>query len=370
MWRIQEWQDKISWNVFLLSLSTQAGLFQQSWEWLQFQGTLGRKAKYIAIQNQDAVPESKQLRAVLGLTHLPLPLGKRYWYSPRGPIMHDLSNADEFFSVFKEISSYINKNIARSSDVFWRHEPLANTAPLHRGISGYGKVQPLEATSLKTRGGQYIIGNSVPTEPVQPEKTLIVDLSESDEKLFAAMHEKTRYNIRLAIKKEVRVAIEPATGKPLEQFITMLSDTAARNGFRMHDADYYRHMGQSFNSKNNDRTVFSLQLAMAYAGDKPIAGALLGFFGDTVTYLHGASDHDARSLMGPFVLHWEAMRYARKEGYGHYDFWGIDAQKWPGVTRFKMGFGGQVVEYPGTFDLPLNSFWYKLYRAARSLRRM
>ncbi len=370
MLRITEWKDAQAWNNFLLSLATQTGLFQQSWEWLQFQHTLGRTATYLAILSPHETLESGPLHAIIGLTHLPLPLGKYYWYSPRGPIMKDEMNAAEFLDLFKEIRLHLETTSTRSSDIFWRHEPLANTAPLHRGVSGYGAIQPLEATSLKTSGGKYLIGKSIPVDPVQPKKTLVVDLTDSDEKLFAAMHDKTRYNIRLATKKEVRVVIEPATGKPMEQFIGMLSDTARRNGFRMHDAEYYRKMGTCLHSEHLTHAKFSVQLAMAYDDDKPVAGALLGFFGDTVTYLHGASDHDARQLMAPFMLHWEVMRFARKEGYRYYDFWGIDAQKWPGVTRFKMGFGGHVVEYPGAFDLPLKNMWYKLYRVARSLRRM
>lgn len=370
MLRITEWKDPQSWNSFLLSLSTQAGLFQQSWEWLQFQNSLGRTAKYLGIPSPHETLESGPLQAIIGLTHLPLPFGKYYWYSPRGPIMKDAVNAEEFCGMFQDIQSHLKTTVARSGDVFWRHEPLANTAPIHRGISGYGAMQPLEATSLKTSGGKYIIGTSVPTEPIQPKKTLIVDLTDTDEKIFAAMHEKTRYNIRLATKKEVRVSIGPATGAPMEQFIEMLSDTARRNGFRMHDADYYRKMGASLHQAKSTHAMFSVQLAMAYHSNTPVAGALLGFFGDTVTYLHGASDHESRQLMAPFILHWEALRFAQKEGYRHYDFWGIDAQTWPGVTRFKMGFGGHIVEYPGTFDLPLKSMWYKLYRAARSLRRM
>lgn len=49
-----------------------------------------------------------------------------------------------------------------------------------------------------------------------------------------------------------------------------------------------------------------------------------------------------------------------------YDLWGIDTQKWPGVTRFKLGWGGRVVEYPGAFDLVVSKLWYYAYNAFRA----
>ena len=46
---------------------------------------------------------------------------------------------------------------------------------------------------------------------------------------------------------------------------------------------------------------------------------------------------------------------------------GIDAKKWPGVTRFKLGWGGDIKEYPGSFDLPVSKIWYLGYNLARKI---
>ena len=66
-------------------------------------------------------------------------------------------------------------------------------------------------------------------------------------------------------------------------------------------------------------------------------------------------------------MHWEIIKKLKVEGCKLYDFWGIDANKWPGVTRFKLGFEGQVVEYPGSFDLPISKIWYLIYKIARKI---
>ena len=53
-----------------------------------------------------------------------------------------------------------------------------------------------------------------------------------------------------------------------------------------------------------------------------------------------------------------------------YDFYGIDKQRWPGVTRFKLGFGGRTRNYPGTYDLSNKYLSYQVYKLFRQLRRL
>ena len=62
----------------------------------------------------------------------------------------------------------------------------------------------------------------------------------------------------------------------------------------------------------------------------------------TVYYLHGALDRKYRSLMAPHLIHWQLIKQYKQAGYHWYDLWGINANAWPGVTRFKLGFGGQT----------------------------
>lgn len=70
--------------------------------------------------------------------------------------------------------------------------------------------------------------------------------------------------------------------------------------------------------------------------------------------------------MAPFLLQWECIKNAKKDGFRYYDFWGIDEKRWPGVTRFKRNFvnenNGFEVTYPGTYDLICNELLYTLYR--------
>ena len=71
--------------------------------------------------------------------------------------------------------------------------------------------------------------------------------------------------------------------------------------------------------------------------------------------------------MAPHLLQWEQIKEAKKRGCIEYDFWGIDDKKWPGVTRFKRGFGGREINYPNAHDLVFQPIWYLIYKIARKI---
>ena len=57
-----------------------------------------------------------------------------------------------------------------------------------------------------------------------------------------------------------------------------------------------------------------------------------------------------------------------------FDMWGSlgpepnQKDPWFGFHRFKKGYGGQLVEFLGTYDLVLDPPVYKVFRAADDLR--
>ena len=187
------------------------------------------------------------------------------------------------------------------------------------------------------------------------------------------MHPKTRYNIRLAERKGVAVCEE----KDAEVFWRLNQETAARDQFKSHSKEYYKKM-LAFD--------FAHQLTAEYQG-QPIASNILIHSGDTMTYLHGASSQTRREAMAPYLLQWRGMELAWRLGRTKYDLWGVapevemgnekreermiacfhnycwDAEhKWGGITRFKVGFGGEPVLYGEAADVVLQSWKYKMYR--------
>jgi lipid II:glycine glycyltransferase (peptidoglycan interpeptide bridge formation enzyme) len=351
--------DKKPWNDFIKTASGNRGAeFLQSWEWGELERSEGKEIVRVGVLAEESGKKTApKLLAVATLIKKSLRIiGRRrfYWYSPRGP----LGDAAAIRFLMKNIGTdriEAAKNQDRNGrPVFWRLEPME--APVNLGRSAEESGSAILSNDNKMVWRDLLIKK---TRDLQPKKTLLLDLEASEEELLAAMRQKTRYNIRLAEKKGVEIIVGQA--EDFSEFWRLMKKTGVRDGFRLHQPEHYRNL-------LNDTALVKLFLAR-YRG-KNIAAGLFCFWGDKVTYLHGASDNEFREVMAPYFLQWSAIRIARQEAYLYYDFYGLDAEKWPGVTRFKLGFGGRTAEYPGTFDLIYQPGWYRLYNCLRKLRRL
>ncbi len=155
-----------------------------------------------------------------------------------------------------------------------------------------------------------------------------------------------------------------------EDFAKIMTETAERDGFQLHEIERYRTMLRVLTG--NGCRAF---LAMAWFEDKPLAAnIMLDAFG-VRTYLHGASSNLYRNLMAPYALHDFLIRDAQAADLKSYDFWGVapleagDDHPWAGISRFKHGFGGQAVSMPGTFDIQKSALWFNLYKLAKKIRK-
>ena len=182
-----------------------------------------------------------------------------------------------------------------------------------------------------------------------------MDLSKSEEDLLMDMHQKTRYNIRLASKKGVTFKI--CKTEEFAIFYDLLVDTYRRKGKKLFSREYFQKL-------YHDHLV---KIYCAEYQDKILCANMIVFYGDTVTYLHGGSSEKDKNVMAPHLLQWESIKKAKQLGLKYYDFWGIE-EKYPGVSRFKKGFGGFEVAYPGTFDLITNKFWHLAYQIVKRFK--
>ncbi len=303
--------------------------FLQSWQWGEFQREVSG-----AVWRVGVVDDAGRLLASAKLVKKQLPMGKSYFYCGRGPIIaaNAKSETEDILNfLFEEI-----KKIAEAEAVmFLRFEPAFSVRRLAENFQIFKTID------------------------VQPSKTLVLDLTKSEDEILKQMRQKTRYNIRLAEKKGVKI-IE-AGESDFEEFWRILSTTGDRDEFNLHGRSYYKAMLKM----DSD----FIKLSFARYGGKPLAASLSVFFGDTAVYIHGGSSNENREIMAPYALQWHNIMLAKKSGFQYYDFHGIDEKKWPGVTRFKIGFGGEIAEYPGTFDLVYDAGWYNIYKMVRKIRR-
>ncbi len=195
-----------------------------------------------------------------------------------------------------------------------------------------------------------------------------LDLHLSETDLLAKMHPKTRYNLRLAQKKGVKVTVDDSPASFAWFLKLLFEETVVRQGFFAHTPEYFKKLWQVLNPAG------ITHLLRAYIGDQTLAVFMVFGFNQTLYYPYGASTRQSKEVMAPSLLMWETIRYAKKSGCKVFDMWGAlspnpdPADPWYGFHRFKAGYGGQLVEFLGTYDLVFNSPRYLLYRQLDNFR--
>lgn len=340
-------QDRQAWSAFVLANPGIAGTeFLLSPEWTSIVKEEHQGAICLAIIDDFAPvnPESIEVAKILALiviSQRPLGRGFFYWYAPRGPILKSDMSQEKAAEVIKFIVHGIKRFNQKA--LFLKVEPASADESFWRSVF------PARALS-----GVFRVRRAL---DIQPRETIILDLKKTEAELLAAMHQKTRYNIRLAQKKGVKIIEGKAQDfEDFEEFWRLMAVTGGRDGFRLHDKEHYR------------RLLSVTQVFFAEYEGKKIATAMIIFWGGRATYLHGGSDNNFREVMAPYLLQWEMICRAKKEGVALYDFYGISDKKWPGVTRFKRGFGGEERVYPGVFDIVFRSAMYRCYRLIKLVR--
>jgi len=324
--RLQALTDKKALGDFLAAAAETSGSeFLASLEWADL-----LRSEQTAVETLGVFDDKNKLLAVFNLVKKNLPFNFKYYYLPRGPIF----NRDLILTEQALIWRFLKVNFKKQGAVFFRVEPLTLLSSVIKAI----KINNL-----------------------QPQETLILNLRLSETELLNNFHPKTRYNIRLAVKKGVNIR-ERNSFEDFLNFWRLMAETGQRDSFKIHNKEHY----QALASYNPD----FIKLFVAEKDGRIIAAGLFSFFGNKVTYLHGASDHAARQLMAPYLLQWTLIKLAKAKNYKFYDFYGIDEVKWPGVTRFKLGFSGFRFSYAGTHDIVLNLTRYNCYKLLKKLRKI
>ena len=172
--------------------------------------------------------------------------------------------------------------------------------------------------------------------PLLATKTVWLNLEKSLRFLRQEMTKKTRYCLRKAEQIKIKIGTADNTGKFYENF---------------------RKFGKGYIPK---KTQFQA-LIKAFGQDailldiKDLAGTLI-LVHDKIAYYYFAFTSPAgRENFAQYLLVWEAIKLATKRGCRIFDFEGIEdfryksTRKWAGFSHFKKSFGGEEIEFPGSF---------------------
>lgn len=309
-------RDPAAWDQAVLASD---GHFLQSWGWGEFKSKFGWGVARVAVDGaaEPAVAQMLVRRKA----------GVSVGYIPRGPVQTTRNDGIRLWQA-------IGREARRQRALFVITE--ANDA-LPDG---------LERAARLTAG----------TAHIQPARTVKVPLLD-DESLLKQMHQKTRYNVRLAQRRGVAVRRAAHDDAGVDAFYALMQDTAQRNDFGVHDRRYYDEFLKTFGD--------SAALLFAEIDGRTAAGVIAVCFGNEAIYMYGASSTKDRAHGAGFFIQYEAMRWAREQGCSVYDLWGIPAENpstthvdggdriagtsgndWRGLYEFKTRFGGQIVSYP------------------------
>ena len=269
----------------------------------------------------------------------------RYLEIPCGPLL-DYKDKKTVKAVFEKIAEIAKKEKC----VFVRVRPQLINTP--------GNLQLLADLGLK-KSPMHLAA----------EHTVIIDLTKSEDELLANMRRQTRYEVRRAGKQGITVE-KSRSEEIFKEFRKVQAETAKRQGF----------VPPNLKTLMAEREAFDDKIAIYVAktdDGKPIAYGMIIKDGKEGDYYEAASTDLHRKMPGAYALLWQTMKDLKAEGYERFNLWGIAPpgqpnHRYAGVTTFKTGFGGEVVEYVPAHDMVISKAKYLknwVVETARKKRR-
>lgn len=301
-----------------------------------------------------SVDEEDKIKGAMSLLIRKIPFFKNtIMYSPRGPVC-DIADKETFAELVegaKEVGKKYKTYVLKiDPDVRADNQEFRKIC-LDLGFEIKGE-------------------NSKNFEGIQPKFVFRMDIKDkTEEEIFMSFHSKTRYNVRLAERKGVKVRV--GNKDDLKRFHEIMEETGQRDEFVVRTLSYFEKMYDCLAPEY-------ARLYMAEHEGKDIAGTFAIYFGDKVWYLYGASSNSARNVMPNYLLQWEMIKWAVEKKCRIYDFRGVsgdldESNPLYGLYRFKKGFNGEFTEFIGELELVFNPMLNKLVdtseKTFRELRR-
>jgi lipid II:glycine glycyltransferase (peptidoglycan interpeptide bridge formation enzyme) len=288
-------------------------------------------------------------------------------YAPYGPTIKPSEENQGLFleELSESLRPYMPANcIALRYDLLW--ESLWAKDDSYFDANGNWSGPPAKVTqelrlNFETRNWNLKKANT----NILPTDTVFIDLRKEENTLLQEMKAKTRYNVRLSMRKGVKV--RKADIQDLDIWYRLYKETCTRNRLFLHDIKFFQTILGT--KARGVRSPADVELLIAEIDKKPLAAIFLVCSGQRATYLYGSSSSRNRRYMATYALQWEALRRARIKGCTQYDMFGVAPQPDPshplyGLYRFKVGFGGELFHRMGCWDYPLNQNRYDIYLAA------
>jgi len=340
--------DENEWRVILPTLPDPH--FLQSSEWAKVKINSGWASTYKVWKssNGSIVGGAMILEKRLNLSVLPMKISIQY--IPKGPLLN-WNNSDLVEIVLQDISFQSKQRKV----IFTKMDP--DIIIENQMIPSLNNNEHLNSEKILSHLKR--VGWHFSDDQIQFQNTVWVDLEQNEEKILANMKQKSRYNIRLAEKKGVKIRVAKIDEYPI--IYNLYAETSLRDNFIIRSKNYYLELWKTFTEAG------ICEILIAEYEDIPIAGLVIYYFGNRAYYIYGMSSNKHRNLMSTYLIQWEAINRAKQKGMKVYDLWGAPAKldesdpMW-GVYRFKLGLGGSLIRTIGAWDYTSRKNLYVLYQ--------
>jgi vancomycin resistance protein VanK len=243
---------------------------------------------------------------------------------------------------------------------------LTDLAPTERSVEGARVISQLQELGWRQQGaeGGFAAGQPRFNFQIPLRKTEGRDAGEArtEDEVLAGMNQLWRRNIKKAAKAGVEVRAAAGDEAELARFHELYLHTAQRDGFTPRPLSYFRTMFDALGAEEDDR----IRLYLADHEGDLVAATIAIRVGAHVWYSYGASSTEKREVRGSNAVQWRMIQDAVAAGADVYDLRGItdtldSDDPHIGLIQFKVGTGGEAVEYAGEWDLPLNALVYKAF---------
>lgn len=236
---------------------------------------------------------------------------------------------------------------------------LDDIAPLERSAVGARVVAQLQELGWRPQASEGGFSAGQPQFNFQiPLVSTDTNDVKSEDDVLAGMNQQWRRNIKKATKNGVEVT----EGHDLEAFHALYVHTADRDGFTPRPLSYFRAMIDALAAEDPDR----IRLWFAHHEGDLVASTIGIRVGIHAWYSYGASSSEKRDVRGSNAIQWAMIRDALAAKAEIYDLRGVtdtldSDDPHLGLIQFKVGTGGEAVEYAGEWDLPLNKALYAAF---------
>ena len=222
--------------------------FQQSLEWAKVKTSW--KSEVILAEDSD-----KKIIGSLMVWIRKIPFFGNIMYSARGPVcdIHNMEVLQQLAEGAKELAKKYDAIVLRiEPDIKSDDEEFKNI------MLQLGFLIKDDAKNFR--------------DEIQPRYVFRLDTKgKSEDEIFKAFHQKTRYNVRLATKKGVTV--KDGTREDLKDFHKIMITTGIRDGFITRPLEYFEKMYDELGPEH-------MKILMAYYDGKPISGVIPIMYGN------------------------------------------------------------------------------------------